>query len=97
MRLQDFAAFFRREEFEAMTTAYNAAWQQLRCRGPKLTDNQARVLKGKLTQIILASACNGTRDIARLREIALRGISGRVLHRLTMLVPHLLPVTLLAA
>jgi hypothetical protein len=44
-----------------------------------------------------ASACNGNRDVVRLKEIALRGVSGRLLHRLGMLAPHLLPATLLAA
>src|SRR6476659_7553636 len=97
MRLQDFASFFRREEFDAMTAAYDAAWQHLRSHKPTLTDDQVRSLKKKLAQIILASACNGNRDVVRLKEIALRGISGRLLHRLGMLVPHLLPATLLAA
>jgi hypothetical protein len=31
----------------------------------------------KLAQIILASACNGKRDVAQLKDIALRGVSGR--------------------
>ena len=97
MRLHAFASFFRRDEFDAMTAAYDAAWQHLRSRKPALTEDQARTLRRKLAQIILASACNGIRDVVRLKEIALRGISGRVLHRLTMLVPHVLPVTLLAA
>ena len=96
MRLQDFASFFRRDEFDAMTAAHDAALHHLRSTKHPLTEDQARNLKRKLTQIILASACNGTRDVARLREIALRGISGRVLHRLTMLVPHVLPATLFA-
>jgi hypothetical protein len=96
MRLQDFASFFRRDEFDAMTAAHDAAWHHLRSRKPALTDDQARNLKRKLTQIILASACNGNRDVVRLKEIALRGISGRVLHRLTMLLPQILPATLLA-
>jgi len=30
-----------------------------------------------LAQIILASACNGKRDVEQLKEIALRGVSGR--------------------
>jgi hypothetical protein len=95
MRLKDFASFFRRDDFDAMTTAYNEAWQQLRWREPKLTDNQARILERKLTQIILASACNGIRDVVRLRDIALRGISRRAFHQLTMLVSHFLPAILL--
>ena len=53
------------------------------------------LFKARLTQIILASACNGIRDVVRLRDIALRGISRRAFHRLTMLVPHFLPAILL--
>ena len=34
-------------------------------------------LKKNLAQIILASACNGKRDMQQLKEIALRGVSGR--------------------
>ena len=96
MRLQDFASFFRRDEFDAMTAAYDAAWQHLRSRKPALTEDQARTLRRKLAQIILASACNGIRDVVRLKEIALRAISGRAFHRLKMLVPHVLHATVLA-
>ncbi|MGE5304107.1 MAG: hypothetical protein ACM3TN_12400 [Alphaproteobacteria bacterium] len=96
MRLQDFASFFRRDEFAAMTAAYDAAWQHLRFHKPELTDNQAKNLKRKLAQIILASACNGIRDVVRLKEIALRAVSGRALHRLGMLASHVLPATLFA-
>jgi hypothetical protein len=96
MRLQDFSSFFRPEEFEAMTAAYDAAWQRLRLHRTSLTHDQVRVLKKNLAQIILASACNGKRDVVRLTEIALRGVSGRLLHRLGMLVPQLLPAALSA-
>ena len=97
MRLQHYSSFFRPEEFDAMTAAYNAAWQHLQTNRPTLTADQVRVLKKNLAQIILASACTGKRDVERLKEIALRGVSSRLLHRLGMLVPQLLPATLLAA
>ena len=45
MRLHDFASFFRRDEFDAMTAAYDAAWQHLRSRKPALTEDQARTSK----------------------------------------------------
>jgi hypothetical protein len=96
MRLQDYSSFFRPEEFDAMTAAYNAAWQHLRTHGPTLTGDQIGVLKKNLAQIILASACNGKRDVERLKDIALRGVSGQLLHRLGMLVPQLLPAAFLA-
>ena len=79
-----------------MTAAYDAAWQHLQTNRPTLTADQVRVLKKNLAQIILASACTGKRDVERLKEIALRGVSSRLLHRLGMLVPQLLPATVLA-
>jgi hypothetical protein len=97
MRLQHYSSFFRPEEFDAMTAAYDAAWQHLQTNRPKLTTNQVRVLKKNLAQIILASACTGKRDVERLKDIALRGLSSRLLNRLGMLVPQLLPARLLAA
>ena len=59
MRLQQYSSFFRPEEFEAMTAAYDAAWQQLQTNRRTLTADQVRVLKKNLAQIILASACTG--------------------------------------
>ena len=96
MRLQDYSSFFRPEEFEAMTVAYDAAWRHLRIMRPTLTVKQVHVLQKNLAQIILASACNGNRDVVRLKEIALRGVSGRLLHRLGMLIPQLFPAAVLA-
>jgi hypothetical protein len=75
MRLRDYSAFFQPEELDAMTTAYEAAWQHLQTNKPTLTTEQVQVLKKNLAQIILASACNGKRDVVRLKEIALRGVS----------------------
>ena len=45
--------------------------------GATLTPDQVPVLQKKLAQIILASACNGKRDVEQLKEIALRGVSGQ--------------------
>jgi hypothetical protein len=42
-----------------------------------LSSDQLPVLKNNLAQIILASACNGKRDVEQLKDIALRGVSGR--------------------
>ena len=97
MRLQHYSSFFRPEEFDAMTAAYDAAWQHLQTNRPTLTADQVRVLKKNLAQIILASACTGKRDVERLKEIALLGVSSRLLHKLGMLLPQLLPGALLAA
>jgi hypothetical protein len=77
MRLRDYSSFFRPEEFDVLTTAYDAAWQDLWTKRLTLPTDQFPVLKKNLTQIILASACNGKRDAEQLKEIALRGVSGR--------------------
>jgi hypothetical protein len=97
MRLRDYSSFFRPEEFEAMAAAYDAACQHLRAKRSTLTSDQVQVLTKNLAQIILASACNGKRDVVRLKEIALRAVSGRLLHRLLVLFPQFLPATILAA
>ena len=75
MHLRDYSSFFQPEEFEALTAAYDAAWRRLW--GSTLTPDQVPVLQKKLAQIILASACNGKRDVEQLKEIALRGVSGQ--------------------
>jgi hypothetical protein len=77
MRLRDYSSFFRPEEFDALTTAYDAAWQDLLTKRLTLTADQVPVLKKNLSQIILASACNGKHDVEQLKEIALRSVSGR--------------------
>jgi hypothetical protein len=77
MRLRDYSSFFRPEEFDALSAAYDAAWQDLWTKRLTLTADQVPVLKKNLAQIILASACNGKRDVEQLKEIALRGVSGR--------------------
>jgi hypothetical protein len=77
MRLRDYSSFFQPEEFDALTAAYEAAWRDLWTKRLTLPAEQVPVLKTNLTQMILASACNGKRDVEQLKEIALRGVSGR--------------------
>ena len=77
MRLRDYSSFFRPEEFDALTTAYDAAWRDLWTKRLTLPAEQVPALKKNLAQIILASACSGKRDVGQLKEIALRGVSGR--------------------
>ena len=79
MRLRDYSSFFQPQEFDALTAAYEAAWQDLWTKRLTLNPDQVPVLKKNLAQIILASACNGKRDMQQLKEIALRGVSGRTL------------------
>ena len=77
MRLRNYSSFFRPEEFDALTAACDAGWRDLWTKRLTLPPDQVPVLKNNLAQIIQASACNGKRDADQLREIALRGVSGR--------------------
>ena len=77
MQLRDYSSYFQPEEFQALTAAYDAAWEHLSTKRISLKSDQVPTLKKNLAQIILASACNGKRDIEQLKEIALRGISGQ--------------------
>ena len=78
MQLRDYSSFFQPDDFDALIAAYDAAWQQLWATGLTLPSEQVVVLKKNLSQIILASACNGKRDVQQLKEIALRGVGSRV-------------------
>jgi hypothetical protein len=75
LHLQDYSSFFPPEEFSALTAAYDAAWHDLWAKRLTLNAAQIPVLKTNLTQIILASACNGKRDMEQLKDIALRSVS----------------------
>jgi len=77
MPFRDYSPFFLPEELDALTAAFEAAWQHLRLNRLTLSAEQERVLKRNLAQIILDSARNGTRDVEELKEIALRHVSGR--------------------
>jgi len=77
MPFRDYSPFFLPEELDALTAAFEAAWQHLRLNRPTLSAEQERLLKRNLAQIILDSARNGTRDVEELKEIALRHVSGR--------------------
>jgi hypothetical protein len=79
---RQYSDFFQPEEVEALTAAYNAAWLQLWAIGLTFPADRAFVIKKNLAQMILASACNGERDVERLKEIALRGVSEKVQRRL---------------
>ena len=76
MTFQQFAPFFQPHELSALTDAYDAAWQRIRATSVGMTAEDATAIQTRLAQIILASACTGNRDPARLKEIALRGVSG---------------------
>ena len=75
MTFQKYAAFFQPDELAALTSAYDAVWHQVWTTSA-LNEAQAAAIKNNLAQIILASACAGERDRERLREIALRAVTG---------------------
>jgi len=77
MPFEAYSAYFRAEELGVLAAAYDAAWQDLWTERLTLGAEQTLVLKKNLAQIILASACNGKRDVDQLKEIALRGVSTR--------------------
>jgi uncharacterized protein YjbJ (UPF0337 family) len=76
MPFRDCSPFFLPEELDALTAAYEAAWQHLRLNKSTLCAQQVPTIKRKLAQIILASAHAGKLDVEELKEIALRSISG---------------------
>ena len=77
MPFQQYSRFFKPEEIEALTAAYNAAQLLLSTADRAFPADQDSVIERKLTHMILASACKGQRDVARLKETALRGVLGK--------------------
>jgi hypothetical protein len=69
-----YQSFFKRHELDALTAAYDAAWNHLCATHSTMTSIQEADLKERLAKMILASACTGERDSKRLMEIALRGV-----------------------
>ncbi|MGO8841746.1 MAG: hypothetical protein ACLQF1_11605 [Methyloceanibacter sp.] len=72
MPFREYSSYFLSDELNAFKAAYEATWQHLRATGT--TPDQAAVLRKNLAQVILASACNGEREIERLKDIALRAL-----------------------
>ncbi|MGH6804969.1 MAG: hypothetical protein ACREC3_16645 [Methyloceanibacter sp.] len=75
MTFDKYAAFFQPDELDALTAAYDAVWQHVWTTNA-MNEAQASVIKNNLAQIILASACTGERDRERLKDIALRAVTG---------------------
>jgi hypothetical protein len=75
MTFRQYAEFFQPHEMDALTAAYDAAWQHMLSNGVP-NQAQATALQKKLAQVILASACTGEREVERLKDIALRSLSG---------------------
>jgi hypothetical protein len=80
MPFEAYSAYFSPVEVKALSTAYDAAWNDLWAQRLTLPPDQIPLLKRKLAQLILASACNGKRDVAELKRTALRGALARHRH-----------------
>jgi hypothetical protein len=78
MPFREYAAYFKPEELVTLTSAFDAAWQDLSVTRQNLTNEEKlALLKKKLTQRILVSAtAGGVRDLDTLKEQALRCLGG---------------------
>lgn len=74
MPFQSYASYFSLEELKSMRSAYAAALNDLSSQTLTVPPGKVPALKGKLAQLILASACNKKREADELKEIALRGL-----------------------
>jgi hypothetical protein len=50
MDLQDYSSFFRPEEFDVLTAAYDAAWEHLWTKEHALTSDQVPVVRNNQEQ-----------------------------------------------
>jgi hypothetical protein len=75
-----YAAFFKPEELDTLTAAFEATWQELTASSVDLsTEEKVASLKRKLAQRILVSAtAGGARDIKTIKEQAMRSLAGKV-------------------
>jgi hypothetical protein len=78
MPFDRYAAYFGPEDLSRLAAAYEAAWQELLPESRRLMPDALPLLEKNLAQIILASACTGKRDVDELKQIAVRGMSGRI-------------------
>ena len=78
MPFQQYAPFFKPEELDTLSAAFNATLQELRASGIDLSsEDKVALVKRKLAQRILVSAtAGGVRDVETLKEQALRSLSG---------------------
>jgi hypothetical protein len=71
MPFREYSSYFASNELDAFMAAYKAACLCATGTNP----DQAAVLKKKLSQIILASACKGEREVEQLKAIALKALA----------------------
>lgn len=75
-----YAAFFRPEELDTLTAAFEATWQELSLSGADLSsEEKVASLKAKLAQRILVSATAGAvRDVDTIKKEAMRSLTGHL-------------------
>jgi hypothetical protein len=75
-----YAAFFRPEELDTLTAAFEATWQELTASNVDLSsEEKVASLQKKLAQRILVSAtAGGARDIETIKEQAMRSLAGHL-------------------
>ena len=75
-----YAAFFRPDELDTLTAAFEATWQELTLSGVDLSsEEKVASLKTKLAQRILVSATAGAvRDIETIKQQAMRSLTGHL-------------------
>lgn len=80
MPFQQYAPFFKPEELDTLTAAFDATLQELRVSGIDLSsEDKIALVKRKLAQRILVSAsAGGVRDVQTLKEQAMRSLGGGV-------------------
>ena len=78
MPFQQYAPFFKPEELDTLTAAFEATWQELSASGLDLSsEDNIALLKRKLAQRILVSAtAGGVRDLETMKEQAMRSLGG---------------------
>ena len=75
-----YAAFFRPDELDTLTAAFEATWQQLTLSGVDLSSEEKMAsLQAKLAQRILVSATAGAaRDIETIKQQAMRSLAAHL-------------------
>ena len=77
MPFKEYAPFFKPEELDTLTAAFDATWQELSAANPDLSTEDNPLMKKKLAHRILVSAtAGGVRDVETLKEHALRSLGG---------------------
>ena len=80
MPFQPYASYFKPEELDALTAAFNDTLQELKTAGIDLSsEDKVALVKRKLARKQCVSAtAGGVRDVETLKEQALRSLSGGV-------------------